>query len=100
MVLSWAASEYNSTGHGMIAMHANQGITFDLDAIRRANPGWKLLRFRGMAGLRPRHPRQITSSPMVTSPPALAAGLAAARRQHDRGHLFAGPTQHAPQERV
>ena len=29
-------------------MHANQGITFDLDSIRRANPRWKLLRFRVM----------------------------------------------------
>jgi hypothetical protein len=42
--------EYNSPAHGMIAMHANKGVTFDLDAIRRANPGWRLLRFRGVAG--------------------------------------------------
>jgi hypothetical protein len=41
---------YASSGHGLLAMHANKGITFDLDAIRRANPGWKLLRFLATAG--------------------------------------------------
>ena len=34
----------------LLYMHANKGITFDLDAIRRANPGCRLLRFRAMAG--------------------------------------------------
>jgi hypothetical protein len=43
--------DYSTPGHGMIALHANSGVTFDLAAIRRANPGWKLLRFRGVAGL-------------------------------------------------
>ena len=31
-------------------MHANKAVTFDLDAIRRANPDQKLVRFRAAAG--------------------------------------------------
>ena len=42
--------DYASPGHGMLDMHANKGITFDLEAIRRANPGTKLLRFRTVVG--------------------------------------------------
>jgi hypothetical protein len=42
--------DYASAGHGLLFMHANKGITFDLEAIRRANPECKLVRFRAMAG--------------------------------------------------
>ena len=42
--------DYSSSGHGLLYMHANKGITFDLDAIRRANPGDKLVRFRTVVG--------------------------------------------------
>ena len=42
--------DYASFGHGLLFMHANKGITFDLDAIRRAHHGWKPLRFRAVAG--------------------------------------------------
>jgi hypothetical protein len=42
--------DYSSPGHGLIFLYANKGITFDLAAIRRANPGRKLLRFRATAG--------------------------------------------------
>jgi hypothetical protein len=42
--------DYSSAGHGLLFLHANKGITFDLGAIRRANPGCKLLRFRTVAG--------------------------------------------------
>jgi hypothetical protein len=42
--------DYASAGHGLLFMEANKGITFDLAAIRRANPGWRLLRFRATAG--------------------------------------------------
>jgi hypothetical protein len=42
--------DYSSAGHGLLFLHANKGITFDLGAIRRANPGCKLLRFRAVAG--------------------------------------------------
>jgi hypothetical protein len=42
--------DYASAGHGLIFMHANKGITFDLDAIRRANPDFKLRQFRSAAG--------------------------------------------------
>jgi hypothetical protein len=42
--------DYASAGHGMIFLHANKGITFDLDAVRRANPGYRVARFRAAAG--------------------------------------------------
>ena len=42
--------DYASPGHGLLFLHANKGITFDLAAIRRANPGYKLIRFRAVAG--------------------------------------------------
>ena len=42
--------DYASPGHGHLAMDANKGVTFDLEAIRRANPGYKLVRFRAVAG--------------------------------------------------
>ena len=42
--------DYATPGHGLIFLHANNGITFKLDAIRRANPGCKLLRFLATAG--------------------------------------------------
>lgn len=45
-----AGVDYASPGHGLLFMHANKGITFDLDAIRRANPGGRILRFRATAG--------------------------------------------------
>jgi hypothetical protein len=42
--------DYASAGHGALFLHASKGITFDLEAIRRANPGCKLLRFLATAG--------------------------------------------------
>jgi hypothetical protein len=37
--------DYASPGHGLVFLHANNAITFDLDAIRRANSTHKLIRF-------------------------------------------------------
>ena len=42
--------DYASPGHGLLFMHSNVAITFDLEAVRRANPGTRLLRFRATAG--------------------------------------------------
>ena len=42
--------DYASPGHGHLALDANKGITFDLEAIRRANADFKLVRFLAMAG--------------------------------------------------
>ena len=42
--------DYASPGHGLLSLHANKGITFDLDAIRQANPDYRLLRFCAVAG--------------------------------------------------
>jgi hypothetical protein len=44
------AVDYSSAGHTVLHLHANQGITFDLAAIRRANPNCKILRFRAVTG--------------------------------------------------
>jgi hypothetical protein len=42
--------DYSSAGHGLIYMHANKGVTFDLEAIRRANPDYRPIRFKAVAG--------------------------------------------------
>ncbi len=42
--------DYFSPEHGALLMHANKGLTFDLDAIRRDNPGHRVLRFRAVTG--------------------------------------------------
>ena len=42
--------DYASADHGVLGMAANKGITFDLDAIRRANSKYRILRFRAVAG--------------------------------------------------
>ena len=41
--------DYASPGHGLLLLHANSAITFDLQAIRNAT-GSKLVRFRAVAG--------------------------------------------------
>ena len=42
--------DYGSPGHGLIFLHANKGVTFDLDAIRRANRNYRVDRFLATAG--------------------------------------------------
>ncbi len=42
--------DYAAPPHCLLFMHASSGITFDLEAIRRANPSCRLLRFRAVAG--------------------------------------------------
>jgi hypothetical protein len=42
--------DYARRGHGLLFMHSNKGITFDMNAIRAANPSYKLSRFRSTAG--------------------------------------------------
>jgi hypothetical protein len=42
--------DYAASGHGLLYFNGNSAITFDLQAIRRANPGSTLLRFRAVAG--------------------------------------------------
>jgi hypothetical protein len=42
--------DYSSTGHGLIFMHPDKGVTFDLDAVRRANPGFRIARFLTVVG--------------------------------------------------
>ena len=42
--------DYALHGHGVLFMHANKGITFDLAAIRRANPDCSVVRFLAVTG--------------------------------------------------
>ena len=42
--------DYALPGHGLIFLHADKGITFDLEAIRRANPKCSLKRFLATTG--------------------------------------------------
>jgi hypothetical protein len=42
--------DYAAGDHCLLYMHANSAITFDLEAIRRANPGSHVVRFRAVAG--------------------------------------------------
>ena len=41
--------DYSVRPHGLLFVHANAGITFDLEAIRQANPDRKLKRFLAVA---------------------------------------------------
>ena len=42
--------DYSQPERGLLFLHANKGITFDLEAIRKANPDWKPSRFCAVAG--------------------------------------------------
>jgi hypothetical protein len=55
--------DYGSPEHSVLLMHANKAVTFNLDAIRRANSGHKLLRFTATAGN-----TELTSSQNATVP--------------------------------
>jgi hypothetical protein len=44
-----AGTDYSGSGHRVLLMHANKGITFDLEAMRRAHPQWRLTRFTAVA---------------------------------------------------
>jgi hypothetical protein len=44
------ADELSPQGHGLIGMHSNSGITFDLHAIRARYPDKKVMRFRAVIG--------------------------------------------------
>jgi hypothetical protein len=47
---AFGGADYSSAGHGLIYVRSNKGITFDLEAIRRAHPAYKLLAFTAVAG--------------------------------------------------
>ena len=46
-----AGIQYGTSQHPAIMMHANTGMTFDLDAIRSTIPGTRILRFTSFCGL-------------------------------------------------
>jgi hypothetical protein len=43
--------QYGNLMHPAITMHSNVGITFNLDAVRKQNPGTLIRRFSSLAGL-------------------------------------------------
>ncbi|MBI9016782.1 MAG: FecR domain-containing protein [Phycisphaerae bacterium] len=43
--------KYGDENTPLICMHSNAGITFDLDAIRQANPGSKIRSFKAVGGI-------------------------------------------------
>ena len=45
-----AGVNYSQPGHNWIYLHANKGITIDLDAVRRMQPNCRLIRFHAIAG--------------------------------------------------
>jgi hypothetical protein len=54
--------DYSASWHSVLGMHANKGITFDLEAIRRANPEYRVLRFLATAG-NPPQPEPLVVEP-------------------------------------
>lgn len=42
--------DYSAPGHGLIMIHPNCGVTFDLAALRRLHPGWKASSFQAVSG--------------------------------------------------
>ena len=42
--------DYSSAGHAALYLHSNRGITFSLDAIRQANRGYQIKKFRTVVG--------------------------------------------------
>ena len=47
-VLTYLGVDYSKPGHGLLLIVPNQGITFDLEAIRRANPGYAITNLRSI----------------------------------------------------
>jgi hypothetical protein len=41
---------YMPSGRGLLCIHANAGITFDMEAMRKAHPGWMPVKFAAVAG--------------------------------------------------
>ena len=48
VVVKLAGVDYSKPGHGLLLLISNQGISFDLDAIRRANPTRSIVRFHAI----------------------------------------------------
>jgi hypothetical protein len=57
--------ELSPQGHGLIGMHSNCGITFDLHAIRSQYPHRKVVRFRALVGNLESKPEAYTADACV-----------------------------------
>jgi hypothetical protein len=53
--------DYSQPGHGFFLLHPNAGITFDLNAVRRLHPGFKLDKFQSIVGNT--HPSEFANEP-------------------------------------
>ena len=54
--------DYSAPPHGLLFLQSNKGIAFDLEAIRRANPGCNSLRFRAMVANTEIHSHLVCSA--------------------------------------
>jgi hypothetical protein len=45
-----AGVDYAASDHSLLLVHSNKGITFNLEEIRKANPGYQVVRLRAVAG--------------------------------------------------
>ena len=78
--------DYAASGHGVLFMLSNKGITFDLDAVRRANPGHKLVRFRAVTGNVETRSAQETGAPVGADVWVLVDGEVRFRRREINGY--------------
>ena len=45
-----SGNAYMPSGRGLLCMHANAGLTFDLEAMRKSHAGWMPVKFSAVAG--------------------------------------------------
>ncbi|MFC1762070.1 NPCBM/NEW2 domain-containing protein [Planctomycetota bacterium] len=56
---------YGTQEHPAIVIHANAGITFDLEAIRTAHPGFEFTRFRSICGISQNVPNGVEANASI-----------------------------------
>ena len=57
--------QYMPENRGLLGLHSNAGITFDLEAMRRVHPGFEPTRFRAVVGLNNSRDHQSGVEPMA-----------------------------------
>jgi hypothetical protein len=78
--------DYASPGHGYLLLSCNNGITFDLEAIRKADPNYTLLRFRAVAGNTSPESRDVNSTMLgLTDMRVLVDGAECFKRREING---------------
>ncbi|NLF09685.1 MAG: hypothetical protein GX594_17140, partial [Pirellulaceae bacterium] len=65
-----SAEQFMPEGRGLLALHSNSGVTFDLEAIRRAHAGVAIRSFRTVAGMEDIRRFGGVTSPSLADPAA------------------------------